>query len=90
MAIIDELETRRRGPYTGSMFALGFDGRTVLNILIRTLVRHGDEYHLRVGGGVVHDSVPDREYEETLDKARALVTAVDVAVGDRTDLGVEQ
>jgi len=89
MEIIDEVETRRRGPYTGSMAAIGFDGRATLNIIIRTLVRHGDEYHLRVGGGIVHDSVPDREYDETLAKARALVNAVDAALGDGTEMEVE-
>ncbi|MFW5921677.1 MAG: aminodeoxychorismate synthase, component I [Halodesulfurarchaeum sp.] len=80
MEIIEEVESTRRGPYTGSMAAIGFDGRAKLNIVIRTLVRYGDEYHLRVGGGIVHDSVPDREYEETLDKARALLNAVDAAL----------
>ncbi|MFC7234393.1 anthranilate synthase component I family protein [Halosegnis marinus] len=88
MEIIDEVEATRRGPYTGSMFALGFDGRATLNIVIRTLVRYGDEYGLRVGAGVVHDSDPDAEYEETLDKGRALVTALDAAL-DRTRLSVE-
>jgi anthranilate synthase component 1 len=88
MEIIDEVEARRRGPYTGSMAAIGFDGRATLNIIIRTLVRHGDEYHLRVGGGVVHDSVPDREYDETLAKARALVNAVDTALGDEMEMEV--
>jgi len=88
MEIIDEVETHRRGPYTGSMAAIGFDGRATLNIIIRTLVRHGDEYHLRVGGGIVHDSVPDREYDETLAKARALVTAVDTALGDEMEMEV--
>ncbi|GAA0720480.1 anthranilate synthase component 1 [Halorubrum trapanicum] len=80
MAIIDELEPTRRGPYTGSMLAAGFDGRATLNIVIRTLVRHAAEYHLRVGAGIVHDSDPDAEYEETLAKARALVSAVDEAL----------
>ncbi|MYL66246.1 anthranilate synthase component I family protein [Halorubrum distributum] len=80
MEIIDELEPTRRGPYTGSMFAAGFDGRATLNIVIRTLVRHAAEYHLRVGAGIVHDSDPDAEYEETLAKARALVSAVDEAL----------
>jgi anthranilate synthase component 1 len=89
MEIVDEVERHRRGPYTGSMAALGFDGRATLNIVIRTLVRHGDEYHLRVGGGVVHDSVPDREYDETLAKARALVNAVDTALGDEATMDVE-
>ena len=88
MEIIDEVETHRRGPYTGSMAAIGFDGRATLNIIIRTLVRYGDEYHLRAGGGVVHDSVPDHEYDETLAKARALVNAVDTALGDEAEMEV--
>ncbi|WP_436923119.1 aminodeoxychorismate synthase, component I [Halosimplex amylolyticum] len=89
MEIIDEVESTRRGPYTGSIGIFGFDGRATLNIVIRTLVRYGEEYHLRVGAGIVHDSVPDREYEETLDKGRALVTAVDEALGDRAAFTVE-
>ncbi|WP_424008114.1 aminodeoxychorismate synthase, component I [Haloferax denitrificans] len=88
MEIIDELEATRRGPYTGSMFAVGFDDRAVLNIVIRTLVRFGDEYHLRVGAGIVHDSDPDSEYDETLAKARALVTAIDEALGERANMAV--
>ncbi|MFC4440109.1 MULTISPECIES: anthranilate synthase component I family protein [Natrialbaceae] len=89
MEIIDEVEATRRGPYTGSIGIFGFDERATLNIVIRTLVRHADEYHLRVGAGVVHDSVPEREYAETLDKARALVTAVDRALGERASFDVE-
>ncbi|MFB6235634.1 MAG: anthranilate synthase component I family protein [Halopenitus sp.] len=88
MEIIDELETTRRGPYTGSMAIFGFDGRATLNIVIRTLVRHAAEYHLRVGAGIVHDSDPDAEYEETLAKGRALVTAIDDALA-ASDLRVE-
>ncbi|CQR50807.1 MULTISPECIES: aminodeoxychorismate synthase, component I [Haloferax] len=88
MEIIDELEATRRGPYTGSMFAVGFDDRAVLNIVIRTLVRFGDEYHLRVGAGIVHDSDPEDEYDETLAKARALVTAIDEALGERASMAV--
>ncbi|GAB6879022.1 aminodeoxychorismate synthase, component I [Halorubrum gandharaense] len=80
MEIIDELEPTRRGPYTGSMLAAGYDGRATLNIVIRTLVRHADEYHLRVGAGIVHDSDPEAEYEETLAKGRALVNAIDEAL----------
>ena len=89
MEIIDEVEATRRGPYTGSIGIFGFDGRATLNIVIRTLVRYAESYHLRVGAGIVHDSEPDREYEETLDKGRALVTAVDEALGRQTDLSVE-
>jgi len=82
MEIIEEVEATRRGPYTGSIGVFGFDDRATLNITIRTLVRHGGEYRLRVGSGVVHDSVPKTEYQETLDKARALVTAIDEALGE--------
>ena len=80
MEIIDEVEKTRRGPYTGSMFVAGFDGTATSNIVIRTLTRWRDEYHLRVGAGIVHDSDPDFEYEETLAKGRALVTAIDEAL----------
>lgn len=90
MEIIEELETTRRGPYTGSVGVFGFDGRATLSIVIRTLVRHADEYHLRVGAGIVHDSIPDAEYDETLAKARALLAAVDSALGDRAELRVSE
>jgi len=90
MALVDEVEATRRGPYTGSLAAVGFDGDATLNIVIRTLVRHADEYHLRVGAGVVNDSDPGSEYDETLDKARALVAAIDDALaGDGGDLAVD-
>lgn len=85
MELIDEVEATRRGPYTGSMAAVGFDGDATLNIVIRTLVRHAEEYHLRVGAGVVDDSDPGNEFEETLDKARALVDAIDAALADDSD-----
>ncbi len=86
MEIIDELEATRRGPYTGSIGIVGFDDKATLNIVIRTLVREGEDYFLRVGAGIVHDSDPEREYAETLDKARALLTAVDTALGDQATL----
>ncbi|MDS0298008.1 anthranilate synthase component I family protein [Halogeometricum sp. S1BR25-6] len=85
MEIIEEVEATRRGPYTGSIAAFGFDDRATLNIVIRTLVRAGEKYHLRVGAGVVHDSDPDAEYDETMAKGRALVDAVDEALGDENE-----
>ncbi|QSG05645.1 aminodeoxychorismate synthase, component I [Halapricum desulfuricans] len=88
MAIIDEVESTRRGPYTGSIGIFGFDDRATLNIVIRTLVRYGREYHLRVGAGIVHDSDPRREYQETLDKGRALINAVDAAMDSGPDFAV--
>ena len=89
MEIIDELEATRRGPYTGSVGIFGFDDRATLNILIRTLVRYESRYYLRVGAGIVHDSVPEREYEETLAKGKALIDAVDEALGERAAMSVE-
>ncbi|GAA0244312.1 anthranilate synthase component I family protein [Haladaptatus pallidirubidus] len=89
MEIIDELESTRRGPYTGSIGMLGFDNRATLNIVIRTLVRHRNEYHLRVGAGIVHDSVPELEYEETLAKGKALVRAIDEALERGDGFSVE-
>jgi len=88
MAIIDEVESTCRGPYTGAIGIFGFDDRATLNIVIRTLVRHGQQYHLRVGAGIVHDSDPQREYQETLDKGRALINAVDTALESDTDFTV--
>ncbi len=89
MEIIDDVERTRRGPYTGSVGIFGFDGRATLNIVIRTLIRHDDRYHLRVGAGIVHDSDPVDEYGETLDKARALVAAIDTALEDRCGFALE-
>jgi hypothetical protein len=85
MEIIDELESTRRGPCTGSIGIFRFDERATLNILIRTLVRHRGHYSVRVGAGVVHDSDPDREYTETLDKARALTESVEAALERERD-----
>ncbi len=78
LAIIDEVEPTERGPYTGSMGRIGFDGDATLNILIRTVVSEGSRHYLQVGGGVVHDSDPASEYEETLQKAEAILDAVDL------------
>jgi len=80
MELIETVESTRRGPYTGSMAAIGFDGRATLNIAIRTLLCHDERYQLRVGAGIVHDSDPDREYEETIDKARGVLEAVETAL----------
>jgi len=72
MEIIEELEPTHRGPYTGSMGYIDFAGNMDLNILIRTLLHCGEKIHFQVGGGIVADSTPEGEYEETLVKARAL------------------
>ena len=73
MEIIDELEPTRRGVYTGAIGYLSFTGDMDLNIVIRTMVMKEGTVWFQVGGGVVADSEPDAEYQETLDKARALM-----------------
>ncbi|MDE3118855.1 MAG: anthranilate synthase component I family protein, partial [Nitrospirota bacterium] len=76
MEIIEELEPVRRGPYTGSLGYLSWSGDMDLNIIIRTLVLTKGRGYLQVGAGIVADSEPAREYEETLFKAEALLKAL--------------
>lgn len=76
MSIIEELEPVRRGPYTGAFGCLGFDGDLSLALAIRTIVLSGGEASFHAGSGIVAESDPDAEYEEVLDKARALILAV--------------
>ncbi len=80
MEIIDELEPAARGVYTGAIGYFGFDGSLDLNIAIRTAVVKGGVAHFQAGGGIVADSVPALEYEETLHKASAIRRAL---AGDR-------
>jgi anthranilate synthase component 1 len=77
MQIIAELEGEGRGPYTGALGYLNRDGDMDLNILIRSLWCCGDEAVLRAGAGIVVDSDPDRELQETRHKARGLLRALD-------------
>lgn len=79
MEIIAELEAVGRGAYTGSLGYLDRSGDLDLNILIRTMVQSGDRISLRAGAGIVADSVPAYELEETRHKARGLVLALDDA-----------
>ncbi|HAL73592.1 MAG TPA: hypothetical protein DCM45_00695 [Clostridiales bacterium] len=79
MEIIDELETVRRGPYGGAVGYLGFDGRLDTCITIRTAVLKDGQIHIQAGAGIVADSVPETEYDETLNKARAVLTAISKA-----------
>lgn len=76
MEIIDELEPTVRSVYTGSIGYLGFDGSMDLNIAIRTLIHKGADLFYQAGGGIVFDSVPDLEYEETLHKAASIRKAI--------------
>lgn len=78
MEIIDELEPTRRSVYTGSIGYLSYNGNLDLNIVIRTFLIKGDRAYFQVGGAVVYDSEPESEYQETLDKARALIAALNM------------
>lgn len=77
MELIGELERLPRGSYTGSMGYLGHDGSLDLNILIRTFEQQGRRLQLRAGAGIVADSIPERELDETRAKARGLLRALD-------------
>jgi para-aminobenzoate synthetase component 1 len=75
MEIIEELEPVRRGPYTGSFGYIGWNGNLDLNIVIRTLVLTKAKAYLQVGAGIVADSDPAKEYDETLHKAQAFFSS---------------
>jgi anthranilate synthase component 1 len=79
MEIIDELEPTRRGPYAGATGYYGIDGRLDTCITLRTALLKDGDIFFQAGGGVVADSVPHMEYEETRNKARAMVQALEVA-----------
>ncbi len=81
MEIIEELEPTRRGIYTGAIGYLCFSGDMDVNIVIRTLIIKDGIAHFQVGGAIVADSDPEGEYEETLDKARALARALAAEAG---------
>lgn len=76
MEIIDELEPTRRSVYTGSIGYLSFAGGMDLNIVIRTIIVKNGRAYFQVGGGIVYDSEPEAEYQETLDKGKALIQAL--------------
>ncbi len=79
MEIIDELEPTRRGPYAGAVGYVDFGGNMDTCIALRTMVITGGKVHVQAGAGIVADSVPAGEYEETLNKARALIRAIEIA-----------
>ena len=81
MEIIDELEPHRRGPYGGAVGYVDFGGDMDVCIALRTMVMVGQTVDVQAGCGVVADSDPAKEYEETVHKARALLRAIDVAEG---------
>lgn len=79
MEIIDELEPTRRGLYGGAVGYISFNGNMDTAIAIRTLLIKGKTAYLGVGGGIVADSVPKSEFEETMNKGRALLKAIELA-----------
>ncbi|HMJ90312.1 MAG TPA: aminodeoxychorismate synthase component I [Candidatus Acidoferrum sp.] len=76
MEIIDELEPLTRGPYTGALGYLGFNRESQLSIVIRTAIHKGGTAYFNVGAGIVSESNPEAEYEETIAKARGFLSAL--------------
>ena len=81
MEIIEELEPTRRGIYGGSVFYADFSGNFDSCIAIRSMLLKGEQGYIQAGGGIVADSVPEEEYEESVNKAKAVVRAVERAQG---------
>jgi len=79
MEIINEMETTRRGVYSGAIMYMDFSNNLDSCIAIRTLVARGNKGYVQAGGGIVADSVPENEYLETVNKSRALIRAIDLA-----------
>lgn len=78
MEIIDELEPHRRGPYAGAVGHLDYHGNMDTCIALRTIVVQGNKAYVQAGAGIVADSKPDFEYQETLNKARGLLKAIEI------------
>ena len=76
MQIIDELEPHRRGPYAGAVGYVDFCGNMDTCIALRTIVVQGNRAYVQAGAGIVADSVPANEYQETLNKAQGLLKAI--------------
>jgi anthranilate synthase component 1 len=79
MEIIEELEPERRGPYAGAVGYFGFSGNMDLCITIRTMVMRGRDLWIQAGAGIVADSVPENEFQETINKAKGLRRALELA-----------
>jgi para-aminobenzoate synthetase component 1 len=90
MEIIEELEPVKRGIYTGAIGYLDFRGNMDTSIAIRTFVIKGGDVCFHVGGGIVADSIPEKEYEETLDKAKGLVLSLGLKPAGGTRRFVEK
>lgn len=79
MEIIDELEPTRRGVYAGAVMYLDYSGNLDSCIAIRTIVTKGGRAYIQTGAGIVADSIPESEYVETVNKARAMLQAIEMA-----------
>jgi len=79
MQIIEELEPTRRGPYAGAVGYFSFSGNMDMAINIRTVVIKGRQAYIQAGAGIVADSDPEREYDETCNKAGAMMKAIELA-----------
>jgi anthranilate synthase component 1 len=79
MEIIDEIEPTKRGPYGGAVGYFDFFGNANTCITIRTIVLKDNDAYIQAGAGIVADSLPEREYEETLNKAKGLLKAIEIA-----------
>jgi anthranilate synthase component 1 len=78
MEIIDEMEPHRRGPYAGAVGYIDYRGNMDTCIALRTMVIHDGTAYIQAGAGIVADSIPDREYLETQNKALGLLRAVEI------------
>ena len=87
MEIIAELEPEKRGPYAGAVGYFSFSGNMDMAIAIRTMVMTKGVAYVQAGGGIVYDSVPEREYEESMNKAQALLKAINQAESPDLILG---
>jgi anthranilate synthase component 1 len=85
MQIIDEVEPHRRGPYAGAVGYIDYHGNMDTCIALRTLVFTDDKIYIQAGAGIVADSVPAAEYQETLNKAKAMLRAVEVTLARQTE-----
>jgi anthranilate synthase component 1 len=83
MEIIAELEKEKRGPYAGAVGYFDFSGNLDTAITIRTIIIKNNIGYIQAGAGIVADSIPEREYQESLNKAQALLTAIDQAEAEQ-------
>jgi len=79
MQIIEELEPVRRGPYAGAVGYFSFNGNLDACITIRTIVMKGSDAFVQAGAGIVADSIPENEFKETINKASAMIRAIELA-----------